>query len=79
MSIGNDPYDAVGDHLSLDTGKCSYSLNEQWHPDVSPEAFTRLRKGGRENGYMVDAYVFQGGRIFSNGKTWVKTTFQQRV
>ncbi|HLN26911.1 MAG TPA: TraM recognition domain-containing protein [Gemmataceae bacterium] len=57
----------------------SYSMTEHFLPQVRPEAWTRCRKGGRENGYMVDCYVFQGGRRFSNGKTWIKTSFRQRV
>lgn len=56
-----------------------YSAQEQWLPDVRPEDFTRLRKGGKDNGYVVDCYVFQGGRVFSNGKTWLKTSFLQMV
>lgn len=55
----------------------NYSLNENWLPDVRPEEFSRLRKGGHENDCVVDFYCFQGGRRFSNGKTWIKTSFMQ--
>jgi hypothetical protein len=47
--------------------------------DVRPEDFTRLRKGGKENNFIVDVYLFQGGRQFSSGKTWIKTSFRQMV
>jgi energy-coupling factor transporter ATP-binding protein EcfA2 len=57
----------------------SYSTQEQWLPDVRPEDFTRLRKGGKSNEFVVDFYVTQGGRVFSNGKTWLLTSFLQMV
>lgn len=71
-------YDPVGDWMGQPQ-QCHASFNESWLPDVRPEEFTRLRKGGRENGFTVDCFVFQGGRQFSNGKTWIKTSFLQRT
>jgi hypothetical protein len=74
-SVG--PYDPIGEWLGQESPG-GYSLHEQWHADVPPDAFTRLRKGGRENGCIVDAFVFQGGRVFSTGKTWIRASFRQR-
>lgn len=71
-------YDMLGDLMGFEQPGASYTLSEQWHPDVSPEQFTKLRKGGQDNGYLVECYVFQGGKRFSNGKGWIKATFKQR-
>jgi hypothetical protein len=79
MSMNTVPYDPVTDFMGVEQPQASYSMSEQWHPDVTPDAFTKLRKGGGECGYIVDCYCFQGGRRFSTGKTWVKTSFRQRV
>ena len=46
--------------------------------DVIPQAFTKLRKGARLNNYKVEAYIFQNGRVWSNGKTNLKAIFKQR-
>jgi hypothetical protein len=27
----------------------------------------------------VEAFVFQSGRVFSNGRTWIKGAWKQRV
>lgn len=77
VNTGNaDPFD---DWLGTQQPQLNYSINEQWLPDVRPEDFTRLRKGGKESNFIVDVYLFQGGRKFSNGKTWIKTSFSQMV
>ena len=77
MNVSNKPFDWLGDSMGIEPEGGSYSASEHLLPDVRPEAFTWLRKGGRENGSMVDCYVFQGGRTFRNGKTWVKASIRQ--
>jgi hypothetical protein len=74
----NKPYDIASDMLGLPQDLGSYSCTQHWLPDVHPEAFTRLRKGGHENDFVVEAIAFQGGRKFSNGKTWIKASFEQK-
>ena len=45
---------------------------------VLPSEFTRLRKGGPEAGFVADAIVFGGGRVFrASGDTYLRTTFKQ--
>jgi type IV secretory pathway TraG/TraD family ATPase VirD4 len=45
---------------------------------VRPAEFQRLRKGGPENNYIVDAYVFQAGRKWpSTGEGFIKASFKQ--
>jgi hypothetical protein len=78
-SSGGKPYDPIGEWMG-ESGGSHTSFNENWQPDVRPEFFVGgLRKGGRENGFLVDCIVTQGGRRFSNGKTWVKASFRQKV
>jgi hypothetical protein len=75
-------YDPWGDWMGNDNGmKASGSFNEHWHPDVAPASFTKAAKGGKDSGFVVEAYVFQGGRRYPQNKnrTWVKHSFQQRV
>lgn len=46
---------------------------------VLPAAFTTLRKGGPQNGLIVEGIVFQGGRIWrATGDTYLKAMFKQQ-
>ena len=45
---------------------------------VQPAEFVTLAKGGPEAGYLVEAIVSQGGRVFNaSGQTYLKTAFSQ--
>ena len=45
---------------------------------VMPAEFTTLKKGGPKNHLLVEAIVFQGGRIWNaTGETYLKVTFKQ--
>jgi hypothetical protein len=72
------PYSIVDDLFGI-MPKANVTMSENWFPDVRPEEFTRLRKGGNDNRRFVDCFVFQGGRRFAgNGnRTWTKVTFKQ--
>jgi hypothetical protein len=52
--------------------------SESYDYDVIPQAFTRLRKGGEVNRFLVEGVIFQNGRTWnSNGKTYLITNFKQ--
>lgn len=53
------------------------SANESFDYDVSPQVFTRLPKGGPENNYVVGGVVFQNGRVWEEGKTYLFAAFNQ--
>lgn len=55
----------------------NYGVSESLDYDVLPGEFARLKKGGPENRRLVEAIIFQGGRVFSSGKTHFQTTFVQ--
>lgn len=55
----------------------SQSSQESFDYDVPPQTFTKLRKGGPLNDYLVDAIIFQNGRTWSNDKTYFHSTFNQ--
>ena len=55
----------------------SESANIHLDYDVIPKTYTRLKKGGRLNGYEVEAIVFNS-RGWSNGKTYLRASFHQR-
>jgi hypothetical protein len=57
------------------------SRSEQKRAWIEPAAFQKLRRGGKANGYLVDAVVFIGGQVFEgrNGPQPYKLmSFSQR-
>ena len=62
-----------GDNVGM-----SESSQESYDYDVIPQVFTQLRKGGPLNRFEVQAILFQSGRTWSNGKTYLLTSFNQR-
>ncbi len=79
MSGGSDskPYDVILDAMGQWPGGGGH-FSEQWHADVPAHEFTRLAQGGPENNFVVEFFAFQGGRIWSNGNTWIKAALTQR-
>lgn len=67
-----------GSSIGMNSMSVSESFQESFNYQVAPEAFTRLRKGGPANDLEVDGYLFQNGRIWSNGKTYLKCIFKQQ-
>lgn len=57
----------------------SKSMNQSFDYDVPPQLFTMLKKGGKANGGIVEAVVFQNGRIWSNQKSHLFTQFKQTL
>jgi len=56
----------------------SFGTSEAVDYTVPPAEFQRLRRGGPENDGIVDAYVFQAGRVWkSTGESYLKTSFKQ--
>ena len=45
--------------------------------EVPPQVFTKLAKGGPASDFKVEGIVFQNGRTFSTGKTYIRTLFNQ--
>jgi hypothetical protein len=71
---------SVSNSWSMDSGgtcNTSSSVNEQMEYEVQPRVFTMLKKGGAENNRLVQAVIFQTGRTWSNGRTWLFTSFMQ--
>jgi len=66
-----------GESFGADYFNVSAGKNESFDYDVPPQAFTRLRKGGKLNNRIVDAIVFQNGRLWKNNKTHLFTEFKQ--
>jgi hypothetical protein len=58
--------------------RVSASMNQQETFEVPPKTFHLLRSGSTRHGRIVDAVVFQGGRVWSpTGRPWLTTTFKQ--
>ena len=62
-------------------GESSFNLSsgeqESFDYDVPPQTFTKLKKGGRLNNNIVEAVVFQNGRLWKNNKTHLLSQFKQ--
>lgn len=56
----------------------SSSTHDSLQPVVPALEFTSLRQGGQQNGYFVDAIVFQGGRTW-NGEHFLAAKFEQAM
>ena len=64
--------------MNVASGNVSVGSSEAVDYVVPPAEFQRLRRGGPENGNLVDAYLFQAGRVWpSTGESFLKTTFRQ--
>ena len=74
------PSEALSSILGLGPGpQTSAGVAEHLDYEVAPSFFTRLRTGGPQNDWNVDAIVFQSGRVFSDtGRTWRHATFRQK-
>lgn len=57
----------------------SAGASESLEYTIAPWEWSRdFRTGGAEHGYLVDAIAYQGGRVWSNGKTYLPVTFSQK-
>jgi len=65
-------FNVGGDNLSS-----GGSVTQSFDFDVIPQEFTRLRKGSPVNDFLVDAIIYQNGRQWSNGKTFLPAVFHQ--
>ena len=75
MSGGQPDYDPMDDLYGRGIkGGPTLNWHPQYKPDLPPEEWTRLTKGGRG---IVEAIAFQNGRIFENGKVWQRVYFKQ--
>ena len=55
------------------------SLSEQRRYLVEPSVFTTLKRGGPACGFEVEAILYKGGEIFSNGMPSKRMLFKQTV
>lgn len=75
-TMASESLNQRGDHTNHAT--FGSSMSEQLHPQILQVEFTRLRNGGSRNGGMVDAIVFQAGRLFrQSGTPILRMAFRQ--
>ena len=53
------------------------TMSESLHYQIEPQQFTILKGGGVENHCKVEAIVTVAGKLWSNGKNFIKTEFDQ--
>lgn len=62
------------------SGSTSAGFSEVFEYEIQPREFTRLRTGGPANRGLVDAIVFQNGKVFKDsGRNWLPVTFKQQL
>jgi len=66
-----------GENYGAQNFSMSEGKNESFDYDVPPQTFTKLKKGGMKNNKIVEAIVFQNGRVWNNLRTFLFTTFKQ--
>ena len=71
-------FDLVDDYMGRSTAQVNANWSEHYRPALPPERFNLLLRGGKENNFLTQAYCFQSGRRFSNGRNWILGTFRQR-
>lgn len=69
-------FDLVG-HMMGGEAKVTSSYSEQYRPQFPAWRFAQLAKGGPAFGHVVEAVAMQGGRVWSNGRTWMVARFRQ--
>lgn len=62
-----------GDSFNISSGE-----SESFDYDVPPQEFSKLSKGGPTNNLIVEAFVFQNGRVWKNGLTHLRVKFKQQ-
>jgi hypothetical protein len=71
----NEQYNMFDDVMGKRSPAPGFSPH--YHPDVPPEAFLTLRRGGPPH-FEVETYFSQTGTVFPNGKTWMKVVWSQK-
>jgi hypothetical protein len=72
--FGEDMRTTTG--VSQGAGGFGVSTSSQFFPVLPANVFGRLKKGGLANNLLVEAYVFQAGRLWGS-KNWIKAVFSQ--
>jgi hypothetical protein len=57
----------------------STTLSEAYEDSAPAEVFLGLKNGGRNNGFVVEAVLFAGGRLFDRKHRWLIRKFRQDV
>ncbi len=71
-----NPNATAWDQLFGNAEQTSFSMNENLFPNIPPEFFGTLRRGGAPH-WCVDMLLFQAGRVFDNGKIYKQVTLPQ--
>jgi hypothetical protein len=75
ISVNHPPVDPLP--LFYQSPQFSTGLSEAFEHAVQPHEFARIPKGGPANGMQAGAIVFQGGRVWSSGETYLFTSVKQ--
>ncbi|MCD0458129.1 TraM recognition domain-containing protein [Roseiconus lacunae] len=80
VSVSESKEEEELDLLNMLTGndRLLFSVSEQLVPRCPPDAFLRLRRGGKSNRLLVDAFLCQAGRTYGpDGSPFKLVTFKQ--
>lgn len=62
---------------SVPSQSLSSGISETMDYDCQTRNFQVLATGGPRNRFTVETIVYGGGRVWSNEKVWMKTSFKQ--
>lgn len=68
----------TGTSVGAESFNISSGESESFDYDVPPQEFSKLSKGGPTNHRIVEAFVFQNGRVWKNGLTHLRVNFKQQ-
>ncbi len=77
--IGDSYYEKLSTGKNVGVGNISQSSNStlELRRTVRPEAFSKLLTGSDSNNNIVEAYLHRQGKVFSTGRSIIKTRFKQ--
>ena len=77
--VGKDYEMRMGFNAGMDSGNNSANASEDFRYILPEREFRLLATGGEMNNYCVQAVMISSGRTFSNGETYLRVVFDQKM
>ncbi|WP_367389084.1 type IV secretory system conjugative DNA transfer family protein [Lewinella sp. LCG006] len=76
-TIGKTFRTSTSTNTNAESVSGSTTMSESLHYQIEPQQFTILKGGGEENRCQVEGIITVAGKLWSNGKNFIKTEFDQ--
>jgi type IV secretory pathway TraG/TraD family ATPase VirD4 len=60
-------------------GGRSMNVSREWQPDVQPSEIAQLARGGPPNRFLVEAFIYDNGKVWRNGRLSYRAVFRQTL